>query len=94
MSRKENQNTKSAYFVLMAAQVLSNNKYLVPAAVTLVSPRAMSSTEGTKVQIKISNLIGGSVSGVNSVVAEQVNRPSDGAILVNKETLKATAADK
>ena len=79
---------------MLAAQVLSNNKHLVPAAVTLVSPRAIASTQGTKVQIRISNLMGAPVTGVTSVVAEQVNRPSDGAILVNKETLKATAADK
>jgi oligosaccharyltransferase complex subunit delta (ribophorin II) len=96
MSRRDSQNVKNVYFVLLAAQTLSDNKYMVPVAVTLSSGRTLTTGEqASKIQVKVSTLMGSQLpGGVGAVTADQVNRPADGVVVMNKEALKQSASDK
>jgi oligosaccharyltransferase complex subunit delta (ribophorin II) len=90
LSRRDSQNVKNVYFVLLASKALSNNKFLVPISVTLASQKTVTG----KVQIRVATVLGSALPGLSAVTAEQVNRPSTGVVIISKEALKPVAADK
>ncbi|KAL4217563.1 proteasome regulatory particle base subunit [Mactra antiquata] len=91
ISRKHVQQLKSAYSLLSVITTFTDNKFHVPVAVTLVSPVAVSSTKPS-VQVKVSNLLGGSL-GKLTVTADNAKNLGDQSVVVSKKQFKASAQE-
>ncbi|KAH3710333.1 hypothetical protein DPMN_069810, partial [Dreissena polymorpha] len=89
LSRKHVQRLKSAYELLAAAAILSNNKFHIPLCVTLSSSIAVSQSKPT-VQVRVSDMLGGSL-GKTTVTADSAKNLGDQSVVVNKKQFKDTS---
>lgn len=92
LTRKSVQSPKGCYHLMDALTTLTTNKFHVPVAVTLAGQSNAVSAASPKVQVRVSDLFGASL-GKMDVSVDSAMRQSDGAVIMSKTKMAATAAD-
>ncbi|KAK7866677.1 hypothetical protein R5R35_006061 [Gryllus longicercus] len=91
LSRRSVQTLKGAYMLLEVLNTLINNKFHLPAAITLVSPAAVS-LEQPRVSVRVSDLLGKPLSTEPlTVTAESATRVGDEVVVLSKKKFEPTA---
>ncbi|ESO85997.1 hypothetical protein LOTGIDRAFT_220939 [Lottia gigantea] len=92
LTRKHIHQLRAAAYFLSAIKTLADNKFHVPLAVTLASPVAVSKSQPV-VQVRVTNLMGGSL-GSLKVVADNAKNIGEGSVVLNKKPFTENSKDK
>ena len=92
LTRKSVQSPKGCYHLMEALNTLTSNKFHLPVAITLAGESNAVSAASPKVQVRVSDLFGASL-GKMDVSVDSAMRQSDGAVIMSKAKMAATAAD-
>ncbi|XP_062570378.1 dolichyl-diphosphooligosaccharide--protein glycosyltransferase subunit 2-like [Saccostrea cucullata] len=87
LSRKHVHQLRAAYQLVSVIKTLTDNPFHIPVAITLASPVAVTSSS-PNVQIKVTNLLGGSI-GSLTVTADSAKHISSEAIVLSKKPFTA-----
>lgn len=89
VSRRSVQTVKGVHFLLNVASIFSDNKFHIPVAITLTS-KAVVSLDAPKFQVKVTDILGKNVKGLN-VVADSATRIADDAVVLSQKPLTSKA---
>ena len=89
VSRRSVQTVKGVHFLLNVASIFSDNNFHIPVAITLTS-KAVVSLDAPKFQVKVTDILGKNVKGLN-VVADSATRIADDAVVLSQKPLTSKA---
>jgi oligosaccharyltransferase complex subunit delta (ribophorin II) len=92
LSRKHVQSLKNAATILSVIHTFTDNKFHIPIAVTLASQVSVSDTYPI-VQVRVSNLLGSSLTGKVAVTADTARHLGDDAVVLSKKQFSASSND-
>ena len=90
LMRKSVQSPKGCFHLMDALNTLTSNKFHVPVAITLAGQSSAVHAASPKVQVRVSDLFGASL-GKMDVSVDSAMRQSDGAVIMDKAKMAATA---